>query len=88
MLYCQKLLVLSISNFTTNGILLKFQLLAVCFLVYRNIVDFSVLILYPGILLVGVQLLSHVQLCNPKDCSTPGSSALYYLQEFAQINMH
>ena len=32
-----------------------------------------------------VQLLSHVQLCNPTDCSTPGSPVLHCLLEFAQF---
>ena len=27
-------------------------------------------------------------LCDPRDCSTPGSSVLYYLPEFAQIHVH
>ena len=27
-------------------------------------------------------------LCNPMDCSTPGSSVLHYLPEFAQILVH
>ena len=27
-------------------------------------------------------------LCNPMDCSTPGSSVLHYLLEFAQIHFH
>ena len=27
-------------------------------------------------------------LCNPVDCSTPGSSVLHYLLEFAQIHIH
>ena len=37
---------------------------------------------------VVVQLLSHVQLCDPMDCSTPGSSVLHCLLEFAQIHVH
>ena len=35
-----------------------------------------------------VQSLSHVRLCNPMDCSTPGFPVLYYLLEFAQIPVH
>ena len=31
------------------------------------------------------QSLSFVQLYDPMDCSTPGSSVLHYLPEFAQI---
>ena len=27
-------------------------------------------------------------LCNPMDCSTPGSSVLHYLLEFAQMHVH
>ena len=32
-----------------------------------------------------VQSPSHVQLCDPVDCSTPGFLVLHYLPEFAQI---
>ena len=31
---------------------------------------------------------SHVQLCNPMDCSTPGFPVLHYLPEFAQTHVH
>ena len=27
-------------------------------------------------------------LCNPKDCSTPGFTVLYYLSEFSQTHVH
>ena len=37
---------------------------------------------------VVVQLLSHVLLCNPMNCSMPGPSVLHYLPEFAQIHVH
>ena len=37
---------------------------------------------------VTVELLSHIRLCNPKDCSTPGFSVLHHLPEFAQIHGH
>ena len=37
---------------------------------------------------VVVQLLSHVQLCDPMDCSMSGSSILCYFLEFAQIYVH
>ena len=33
---------------------------------------------------VFVQSLSHVRLCDPMDCSTPGFPILHYLPEFAQ----
>ena len=36
--------------------------------------------------LVVVKSLSRIWLCDPVDCSTPGSSALHYLSEFAQIH--
>ena len=32
--------------------------------------------------------LSHVRLCNPIDCSTPGLPVLHYLLEFAQTHVH
>ena len=35
-----------------------------------------------------VQLLSCVQLFNPMSCSTPGSSVLHYLLEYAQTHIH
>ena len=31
---------------------------------------------------------SSLTLCNPMDCNTPGSPALHYLPEFAQIHVH
>ena len=31
---------------------------------------------------------SCLTLCEPKDCSTPGSSVLHYLPEFAQTHVH
>ena len=37
--------------------------------------------------LVVVQFLSCVQLCNPMNCSTPNSSVLYYLPEFAHTHV-
>ena len=38
--------------------------------------------------LIVIQSLSHFQLCDPTDCSVPGSSVLHYLPEFAQIHVH
>ena len=35
-----------------------------------------------------VQLLSHVRLCDPMGCSTPGFPVLHCLLEFAQIHVH
>ena len=55
---------------------------------------------YPDIILeeifqfqivVVVQLLSHMShltLCDPMDCSMPGSLVIQYLLEFAQIHVH
>ena len=31
---------------------------------------------------------SCLTLCNPMDCSTPGSSVLHYFPEFAEIQVH
>ena len=39
-------------------------------------------------LFVAVQSPSHVQLCDPTDCSTPGFPVPYYLPEFAQVHVH
>ena len=38
--------------------------------------------------LSSVQLLNHVQLCNPMDCSTPGFPVHHQLLEFTQIHVH
>ena len=35
-----------------------------------------------------VQLLSCVRLCDPMDCSTPGSPVLHHLLKFAQTHVH
>ena len=35
-----------------------------------------------------VQLLSHVRLCNPMDCSTPGFPVHHQLLELVQIHVH
>ena len=35
-----------------------------------------------------VQLLSHVRLCDPMDCSMLGFPVLHYLQEFGQTHVH
>ena len=40
------------------------------------------------ILIVAVWSLSHVQLCNPVDCSMPGFPVLYCLPEFDQTHVH
>ena len=37
---------------------------------------------------VVVQLLSHVQLCDPVACSTPGFPVLHYLLDFAKSHVH
>ena len=37
---------------------------------------------------VVVQSLSHLQLCDPMNCSTPGLSVLHHLLEFAQTPVH
>ena len=45
---------------------------------YRHIRVFAVV----------VQLQSHVGLCNPMNCSTPGFPVLHYLLEFGQTHFH
>ena len=35
-----------------------------------------------------VQLLTHVQLCDPMDGSTPGLLVHHHLPEFAQVHVH
>ena len=41
-----------------------------------------------GSAIVVVQSLSHVWLCDPMNCSTPGFPVCHYLPEFAQIHVH
>ena len=41
-----------------------------------------------NIFVIVAQLLSHVWLCNPEDCSTPGFPVLHSLPDFAQIHLH
>ena len=36
----------------------------------------------------GCYSLSHIQLCDPVDCSTPGFPVLHYLPEFAKTHVH
>ena len=48
----------------------------------------SKVIAFKGLFVVVVHLLSHVQLFDTMDCSTPGSSAPHYLWEFAHIPVH
>ena len=45
------------------------------------------LIITSGMVIV-VRFLSHVWLCDPRDCSVPGFHVLHYLPEFAQIDVH
>ena len=37
---------------------------------------------------VVVQLLSHIRLCDPMDCSTPGFPVLHHLPKLAQTHVH
>ena len=39
------------------------------------------------VLLVVAESLSHVQLCNPMDCSIPGFPVLHHLLEHAQTHV-
>ena len=43
---------------------------------------------YISIHIIYVVVLSHVQLCDPMDCSTPGFPVLHFLLEFAQTYVH
>lgn len=38
--------------------------------------------------IIVVQLLSHVSLCNLRDCSTPGFPVRHCLLQFAQTHVH
>ena len=46
------------------------------------------LLLSSSLSFVVVQSLSHVKLCHPMDCSTPGFTDLHCLLEFAQTQVH
>ena len=39
-------------------------------------------------MLIVIQLLSHVPLCDPMDCSMPGLPVPHHLPEFAQVHVH
>ena len=54
---------------------------------YKTRVMFYYMFTSWSVFAVVVQLISHVQLCKPMDYSTPGSSVLHYLLEFAQIHV-
>ena len=43
---------------------------------------------FPALKFSSVQLLNHVQLCDPMDCSIPGFPVLHHLPEFAQTHVH
>ena len=45
-------------------------------------------IIWVFLAVVVVQLLSHVQLCDPVDCSAPGFPVLHPLLQFAQTYVH
>ena len=45
-------------------------------------------ILFIVTLVLVIQLLSYVLLCNPMDCSTPGLPVPYRFPEFAQFHVH
>ena len=40
------------------------------------------------IMVVVVESLSHAQLCDPMNCSTPGFPVLHYFLESAQTHVH
>ena len=46
------------------------------------------LVLLQSPLVIVVQSLSCVRLCDPMDCSMPGFPVLHHLPEFAQIHVH
>ena len=41
-----------------------------------------------GVLLLFSHYQSYLTLCDPMDCSMPGSSVLHYILEFAQSHIH
>ena len=53
----------------------------------RRIDKEDVVNVYSGTL-ISVQLLSHVQLCDPMDCSTPCFPVHHQLPEFTQTHVH
>ena len=42
----------------------------------------------PSLAFVVVHLVSHVRLCDPMDCSTPGFPVFHHLPELAQTYVH
>ena len=51
------------------------------FLLYSKVIQLCIYICYSVAKL-------YLTLCNPMDCSTPGSPVLHYLLEFAQTHVH
>ena len=60
----------------------------ICF--YSHFIEISFLVCYlnPQVFFSSVQLLSHVSLCNPMDCSTPGFPVHHQLLELTQTHLH
>ena len=54
----------------------------------KNSTSVSLTMLKALTVLSSVQLLSHVWLCNPMDCSTPGLNVHHQLPEFTETHFH
>jgi len=61
--------------------------LCCCALAFSNCAEQEGLLSIWGVVFV-IQSFSHVQLCDPMDCSTPGFRVLHYLPELAQTHVH
>ena len=58
-------------------------------LINHPFILYIIYILYSATIPIAVtQLLSRAQLCNPKNCSTPGLPVFHHLPEFAQTHVH
>ena len=69
---------------------LRFCIQTKCFLTWQGTIDFLLSSKTPRISCCYCCPVSKLcsTLCNPLECSTPGSPLLHYLPEFAQIDVH
>ena len=84
---CHLPVLFPISQMEGREMVSEFNLIYLCpvciFTVFHYISIYLSIYIY-----IVVQSLSHVQLCNPMDCSTPGPPVPHHLLKFAQVHVH